>query len=172
MLENRDDLMSIVVLEAGAAWPVWLAEYQRQAPNAVVIAQADTESVHAFQARVVHRVTEAKSAGTGRIRVGVLVASGRSDDSVRSFREGVARAIVNAMGTRSEAELVLAGGGSEADPSRHELFALAGALCEELGGTSVNVRVRFCNSRSGVMRSVSSAVDSDVAQGRRNDKLA
>jgi hypothetical protein len=173
MLESRDDLMSIVVLEAGAAWPVWLTDYQRLAPNAVVIAQADTESVHAFRARVVHRVADAKAAGTGRIRVGVLVASGRSDEGVRGLREGVARSILNAMGTRFEAELVLAGGGSEGDPSRQELFALAGALCEELGGTSVNVRVRFCNSRSGVMRSVASSADSDAhsQHGRRSDKL-
>ena len=173
MLENRDDLMSIVVLEAGAAWPVWLTEYQRLAPNSVVIVQAGTESVYAFRARVIQRVAEAKVAGTGRVRVGVLVASGRSDEGARSMREGVARAILSAMGTLSEAELVLAGGGNDGDPSRQELFALAGALCEELGGTSVNVRVRFCNnSRSGVMRALASSPESSARRGRGTDKLA
>jgi hypothetical protein len=58
------------------------------------------------------------------------------------------------MGTAHEAELVLAGESEELGESRHELFALAGILCEELGGTRVNVRVRFSNGRSGVMRAI------------------
>ena len=70
MLENSDDLMSIVVLEAGAAWPAWLTEYQRLAPNAVVIAQARTEEPEAFRARVVHRITEATASSGARVRTG------------------------------------------------------------------------------------------------------
>ena len=52
-------------------------------------------------------------------------------------------------------ELVLAGDSEELEASRQHLFELAGTLCEELGGSLVNVRVRFSNSKSGVMRSVS-----------------
>ena len=69
MLENSDDLMSIVVLEAGAAWPSWLTEYQRLAPNAVVIAQAATEAADTFQARVLHRVAEAAANSGGAASV-------------------------------------------------------------------------------------------------------
>jgi hypothetical protein len=60
------------------------------------------------------------------------------------------------MGTGHEAELVLAGAAQERDGPRHELFGLAGALCEELGGTKVSVRVRFSATpaKSGVMRTV------------------
>lgn len=158
MLESHDDLMSIVVLEAGAAWPAWLAEYQRLAPNAVVIAQARTESADAFRSRVVHRIEEAKVNSGARVRVGVIVASESSEQDGLALRENVARAILKVMGSGHEAELVLAGGAREGDPSRQELFALAGVLCEELGGTQVNVRVRFTSGQSGVMRSVSSPV--------------
>ena len=152
MLENSDDLLSIVVLEAGAAWPPWLTEYQRLAPNAVVIAQAATESADIFQARVLHRVAEASANSGARVRVGVIVSVDSPTQERVLLRQNVARGLLKAMGVAHEAELVLAGDSEELDASRHQLFALAGTLCEELGGTLVNVRVRFSNSKSGIMR--------------------
>ena len=154
MLENSDDLMSIVVLEAGAAWPPWLTEYQRLAPNAVVIAQAGTEPADAFQARVLHRVAEAAANSGARVRVGVIVSVDSPTEERVLLRQNVARGLLKAMGTAYEAELVLAGDSEELEGSRHQLFALAGTLCEELGGTLVNVRVRFSNAKSGIMRAV------------------
>lgn len=154
MPESSGDLMSIVVLEAGAAWPAWLTEYQRLAPNAVVIAQASVESSEVFQRRVLSRVAEASHTESARVRVGVIVSADQPGQQRGALRQGVARALLKAMGTAHEAELVLAGASEELGASRHELFALAGSLCEELGGTRVNVRVRFAGGRSGVMRSV------------------
>lgn len=158
MLENSDDLMSIVVLEAGAVWPPWLTEYQRLAPNAVVIAQAATESADLFQSRVLHRVAEAAATGKGvrvRVRVGVIVSVDSPTEERVMLRQNVARGLLKAMSTGHEAELVLAGDSEELEASRQQLFELAGTLCEELGGTRVNVRVRFSNSKSGVMRAAS-----------------
>jgi len=156
MLENSDDLMSIVVLEAGAVWPPWLPEYQRLAPNAVVIAQAGAESLTSFQTRVLSRVAEAAASDTGvRVRVGVIVSVDSPGEDRVMLRQKVARALLKAMGTEHEAELVLAGGSEELAASRHQLFELAGTLCEELAGALVNVRVRFSNSKSGIMRTVS-----------------
>jgi hypothetical protein len=152
MLDRHDELMSIVVLEAGATWPSWLSEYQRLAPNAVVIAQAHTETIDAFRARVIHRITEATTNSGAKVRVGVIVAVGSASEALLTFRESVARAILQVMGSSTEAELVLAGEGHDGDPVRHELFTLAGALCEQPGGTKVNVRVRFASGKSGVMR--------------------
>jgi hypothetical protein len=157
MLENHDDLLSIVVLEAGAAWPAWLTEYQRLAPNAVVIAEARAETMDAFEARVVHRVVEATTHSGPRVRVGVMVLCEAMNASRQESRRNIARALLKAMGAAHEAELVLAGDGQELDVARHELFALAGSLCEELGGTHINVRVRFTNGKSGVMRALSAS---------------
>jgi hypothetical protein len=162
MLEANDDLMSIVVLEAGATWPVWLTEYQRIAPNAVVVAQDAAEPAEAFAGRVVHRIEDAISKDAKRVRVGVLVAAPSRDDGRVAMRERVARVILKALGSQKDAELVLAGDGGEGDPSRQELFTLAGALCQELAGSNLNVRVRF-SGKSGVMRSViASATDGDT----------
>ncbi len=154
MLENSGDLMSIVVLEAGAAWPPWLSEYQRLAPNAVVIAQASAESSEVFEARVLHRIAEASQSKWLRVRVGVIVSADQDGQDRSGLRRNVARALLSAMGTSQEAELVLSGDSEELEASRHQLFALAGSLCEELSGTRINVRVRFASGRSGVMRSV------------------
>jgi hypothetical protein len=157
MLENSGDLMSIVVLEAGAAWPPWLTEYQRLAPNAVVIAQASAESSETFERRVLHRIAEASHTTWLRVRVGVIVSADQPGHDRSALRENVARALLKAMGTAQEAELVLSGDGDELEASRHELFALAGDLCEELTGARINVRVRFASGRSGVMRSVAAS---------------
>lgn len=165
MLESRDDLMSIVVLEAGAAWPAWLGEYQRLAPNAVVIVQARAEELEPFKSRVIHRIDEVTSSSGARVRVGVMVSAPQVAEDRRAFRESVARAILKVIDAGGDAELVLAGDGQDGDPARHELFALAGALCEELGGTKVNVCVRFSNSKSGVMRSVASDAEPLASKG-------
>lgn len=162
MLDRRDELMSIVVLEAGATWPSWLSEYQRLAPNAVVIVQAPGEALVAFRVRVIHRITEATASTGAKVRVGVIVSAGSSDDVQPSFRESVARAMLKVMGSNPEAELVLAGEGHDGDSTRHELITLAGALCEQSGGTKVNVRVRFASGKSGVMRTAApSSPDTD-----------
>jgi hypothetical protein len=167
MLENRDDLLSIVVLEAGAAWPAWLTEYQRLAPNAVVIAEARSEAAESFEARVVHRVEEATTHSGPRVRVGVMVLADPTNHAREPGRKNIARALLRAMGAAHEAELVLAGDSQELDASRHELFALAGTLCEELGGTHVSVRVRFTNTKSGVMRVVApSSPEVDVLSAK------
>jgi hypothetical protein len=167
MLENRDDLMSIVVLEAGAAWPPWLTDYQQLAPNAVVIAQAVTEPADAFQSRVLHRIVEARSGSNFRLRVGVIVSADVPAQHRTQHRQNIARGLLKAMDGGREAELVLAGASDEVETTRHDLFTLAGALCGELGGTSINVRVRFSNAKSGVMRAVTaSAPDLDSRQSK------
>jgi hypothetical protein len=157
MLASSDDLMSIVVLEAGAAWPAWLAEYQRFVPNAVVIAQSRAESPDAFRSRVAHRITEATATTGARVRIGVIVAGDSGDLATVSAREAIARAIIKVMRSGDEAELVLGGDAQAGDSSRHELFALAGVLCQELGGTEVSVNVRLSSGKSGVMRTASVA---------------
>ncbi len=155
MLENSDESLSIIVLEAGAAWPGWLAEYQRLAPNSVVIAQASGECAESFQVRVLHRVAEAKArSGASHVRAGVIVAVDQPEEQRMELRQGVARALVEAMGSDHEGELVLAGDSDELSQSRHQLFALAGSLCDELRGKGINVRVRFTSTKSGVMRTV------------------
>jgi hypothetical protein len=146
-MDNEDSRSSIVVIEAGAGWPAWIAEYQRRAPNATVVAQTASEGHVEFQARVLHRLDE-MGKGTNVLSVGVVLCA--ENAHARASRERVCSALALAL---DGGDLVLAAT-DDAEPFKQELFALAGRLCEAPQTSRVNVRVRFSTSESGTMPSV------------------
>jgi hypothetical protein len=149
MDKDQDSRSSIVIIEAGAGWPAWIAEYQRRAPNATVVAQTASEGHDEFKARVLHRLDEI-GRGPYLLSVAVMLCAENSNDGVRSAREQVCRALSAALGA---GDLVLAAT-DDAEPFKQELFGLAGRLCEGPNGARTNVRVRFSSSESGTMPSV------------------
>jgi hypothetical protein len=164
-MSNTDEgLLSVVVLEVGASWPPWLGEYQRHAPNSVVVAQSVGESPREFALRIARRADEI-GAGDAAIHAALLIVrSGAIDDESVGARKQVCASLLRAMVRKRQGELVLAADVGAGDALRHELFALAGTLCDELRGTEVSVRVRFGSGRpeaavSGVMKSVAPPPD-------------
>jgi len=161
-MEHTDEtLLSVVVLELGSAWPPWLAEYQKLAPNSVVIAQSSEESGALFAQRIARKLDEIKSSETA-IHAGLLVSNGALDPLATAAREQICAALLGVMLTKRHGELVLAASASAGEEVRHELFTLAGRLCDDSRGTEVNVRVRFDTLRpssvpaiSGVMKTAS-----------------
>jgi len=155
-MQDTTDLISIVVLEAGAAWPRWLGEYQRRAPNSVVVAQSAEETSEAVAVRVQRRMSEV-SHGEETIHVALLISNGSTDDETLGARKLICSSMLKSMVLKAQGELVLAADVRASDDIRHNLLSLAGALCDEVRGTEVAVRVRFESSRpeSGVMRSAS-----------------
>jgi hypothetical protein len=149
MDQDQDSRSSIVVIEAGAGWPAWIAEYQRRAPNATVVAQTASEAHDEFRVRVLHRLDE-MGRGPNLLSVAVVLCAETLLEEVRSARESVCHALADALGG---GELVIAAT-DDAEPFKQELFALAGAVCERPNGIRVNVRVRFSSSDSGTMPSV------------------
>ena len=148
-MNNEDSLSSIVIIEAGAGWPAWIAEYQRRAPNATVVAQTASEGHADFQVRVLHRLDEMRR-GSNVLSVAVVLCAENAHDQARAGREAVCHALAAAL---SGGDLVLAAT-DDAEVFKQELFALAGRLCETPHGGRVNVRVRFSSSESGTMPSV------------------
>ncbi|HWZ89649.1 MAG TPA: hypothetical protein VNW92_12385 [Polyangiaceae bacterium] len=168
MSHADEGLLSVVVLECGSSWPPWLGEYQKQAPNSVVIAQSAEESGAAFAHRITRRMDEIR-AGEAAIHVALLVSNGKLDDDSVTARKEMCAALLRVMVQKRQGELVLAAHASADAEQRHELFALAGTLCDELGGTEVTVRVRFGSGRpesgvSGVMKSVAPGANPDSAE--------
>lgn len=160
---DLDSRSSIVIIEAGAGWPSWITDYQRIAPNAAVVAQSANEDPEAFRTRVLHRVDEL-ARRPGKLSVGVVLCVENATAEQHVTREIVSRALASALS--STGDLVLAAiEGRES--FKHELFALAGELCENDSGKRVNVRVRFATSESGTMPSVLPAVP---AHYRRDQK--
>src|SRR5262249_6050663 len=75
--------------------------------------------------------------------IALLATSSRVDSDAVKARYRIARAIVSAFTARGAGELVIVADEMLPLDSRHELVAFAGALCDGLNGSSVNVRVRF-----------------------------
>jgi len=148
-MDNEDSRSSIVVIEAGAGWPAWIAEYQRRAPNATVVAQTASEGHADFQVRVLHRLDE-MGRGPNVLSVAVVLCAENTHEPTRVARELVCGALAVAL---DGGDLVLAAT-DDAEPFKQELFALAGRLCEAPRTSRVNVRVRFSSSESGTMPSV------------------
>ena len=157
MQQTDETLLSVVVLELGATWPPWLAEYQTQAPNSMVIVQSADESAALFAQRIGRKMDEVR-ARDAIIHAGLLVSNGALDAASIAARQAICAALLQVMLRKQRGELVLASDVTAGDDVRHQLFALAGTLCDELGGSQVSVRVRFDTVRpgpssSGVMKS-------------------
>jgi hypothetical protein len=171
-MQHADEaLLSVVVLESGSTWPPWLGEYQKHAPNSVVVAQSVEESGPDFARRIARRVDEI-GAGDAAIHAALLVSNGLLDDASVSARKQMCDSLLRVMIKKRQGELVLAAAAHAGDELRHELFALAGALCDDLRGTPVSVRVRFGSGRpeasvSGVMNSVALPAGVDAAEEER-----
>ena len=158
-MQHADEtLLSVVVLELGSSWPPWLAEYQRHAPDSVVVAQSADEAPPDFAQRMGRKVHEIGSRDVA-IHAGLLVCNGSLDVASVISRRLICMSLLELMIEKQRGELVLAADVSAGDDIRHELFALAGTLCDELRGGEVRVRVRFDSVRpakgvSGVMKTV------------------
>ena len=161
-MQHADEaLLSVVVLELGSSWPPWLAEYQKHAPNSMVIAQSAGESGAEFAQRIARKMDEI-GAHDSAIHAGLLVSNGALDAASIAARERICSHLLRVMLQKQRGELVLAADVTAGDDIRHELFALAGTLCDDLRGSAVSVRVRFDTIRptsaaSGVMKTVATS---------------
>jgi len=154
---------SMMVLEAGAAWPQWMQDYQRQAPNAVVVAHAPSESMSDLSARVRRRLDEL----TGVLTVAIVACAPTLDPEHLAARKAMCRSLLEAMRSDVGGEVVLAARDTDADEAKHALFELAGTLCEGLSDSTRTVRVRFSSARS-----VSGIVTKPAAAARPLPNLA
>ena len=156
MQHTDEALLSVVVLERGASWPPWLAEYQKYAPDSIVVAQSADESGVEFASRIARKSDEIEHHESA-IHAGLLVCNGAIDEASSVCRKKICASLLRVMLLKQRGELVLVADLRASDQARQELFTLAGMLCDGLNGTSVTVRVRFDTIRptsavSGVMK--------------------
>jgi hypothetical protein len=150
----------LVVIEIGGSWPSWVSREGGAAPNAIVEVQTAAEPAAQFAQRVAARL-HTLAAERKSLRLAVIATG--SDEEASLARSTLARAILRAMAPSRAGELVLAADRSH-DGDHHELFALAGALCEALNGSQISVSVRFSERRprSGMIRSVREPAATDA----------
>src|SRR4051794_20953063 len=106
MEQTDETLLSVVVLELGSAWPPWLAEYQAQAPNSMVIVQSADESASSFAQRINRKMDEVAARDVA-IHAGLLVSNGSLDTASIAAREAICAALLRVMLKKQRGELVL-----------------------------------------------------------------
>lgn len=151
-MSEKSENVSVVVLEQGADFPRWIAEYQRHATNSVVVAYAPSESLDDFVSRVGRRLSEI----TGELRVAIVACAAEVDDEHLAARERICHKLLDAMAPLGRGEVFLAASVEASEAAKHAIFELAGDLCDGLRGSSRVVRVRFSSGRpeSGIMTKV------------------
>ncbi len=164
MNQKTEAIGSVVVLEEGAEFPKWVAEYQRHATNSIVVAYSPGESSADFAARFARRLSETR----GELRVGILACGPRIDAEQLKVRESMARALMTAIEERGRGEILLAARVEASEDAKFAIFELAGVLCEGLHDGRCVVRVRFSSGRpeSGIMPSVGGPFESGDASYR------
>jgi hypothetical protein len=151
-MRGDDTTASLAMVESGARWPAVAEELQRRTAHIVVEAQAAGESAEEFAFRVARRLRILALNGIG-LEIAVLAVGDEVNLSLLSSREELARAALGAMLATGGGELIIVADEEADGDVRHELFALAGRLIDELAGQPVGVRVRFAGlTRSGVRR--------------------
>jgi hypothetical protein len=154
MEHESEQMSSIIVLEDGAGFPEWVADYQRSAPNSIVVAQSAANEASEFAARAMTRIRDFTRANQG-VRIAILVCNPDLQGEQLDMRYRIATCLLGSLEREAPAELLLATGNAS-EASQHAILSLAGDLCEVVGGSSVSVRVRFFGERhaSGTMPSV------------------
>lgn len=134
--------VSLVVMEAGAVWPQDVVGTTHADADCVVLGQNEGEGQIGFSKRVAERVRELVSKGAS-LRLGVVSAGENRSEEALDARYRITRALAAAQPQTARAELVLVA--RESDKPRHDLFGLAGVLCEALG-SSGTVRVKLATA--------------------------
>jgi hypothetical protein len=152
---REHDRRNFIVLELDASWPDWISELARDESAFIIEEQADDETADELSQRIVRRVHELAQQRLP-LDVGLLLTNGTTDDASVDARYRMARAVLRSMSDAGAGELLLAAEAHIGDEARHQLFALAGTLCDELYGADLSVRVRFYTraARSGTMPSM------------------
>jgi len=150
--DRERERTNLIVLELDASWPDWIGELGRNATEAIVEQQADDETADELSQRIVRRVHELAQQRV-HMDLGLFLTNGRTDDASVDARYKMARAVLRSMSDAGAGELLIAAETQIDDEARHQLFALAGTLCDELYGAELGVRVRFHNrpAASGTM---------------------
>ena len=144
--------ITLVVIEAGAAWPAFLTHEQLASGCDVLVQQAE-ESFVAFTRRVLTRIRMLSSRGEA-VAFGVIATGTSGSEQAMHCRCQIARALAVARATRS-AELVFVAGAAS---PHYDVVALAATL-GALAGPDFVVRVRATGESDSLVHTRHAAAD-------------
>ena len=157
---TRDSqVLTLLLIEKGAPWPTWSADLRARAPNMVLEAQMEAETMEAFGQRVLQRI-ERIVERHDRV-LGAAYLCGMGDASQDAVRQMICRALLGALDKPSQAELIVGGAvgahGLAADGARSRLLGLWTALSEQSPYHPICIKLDDGGNDSGVPAAPSSA---------------
>lgn len=133
----------LVIVEAGAKLPVWLASCQDKVSDTVVLVAASDESPTRFAKRATQRIQALRDSDQ-RIQAAVIVPADQLvADEVLSSRLDISQAILSQQAHYNRGRLLLLSGQSLQPEAQLDLLNLAGTLSERLQGTKLTVALHF-----------------------------
>jgi hypothetical protein len=133
-------MVSLVVMEPGSEWPCHIGHHS----NLVAFSQRGEKLLKRTKEELftLHR-------GQQNVRLAVLACNGETGGEADGYRAQIARTLLAAVTRTTFGRLVLSASGGASLEVRQELLALAGALSEQLRGTTATVSLRFTEASPG-----------------------
>jgi hypothetical protein len=131
----------LVVMESGSDWPGQIGD------STIVVGFGSGDDEELCQRT--HEKLEALSRGKQLVRVALLACNASAGGSAADLRARLARMLLRAVTGATCGRLILSVSGQACLRLREELFALAGALSQELRGTTATVSLRFTDGSQG-----------------------
>ncbi len=145
----------LIAMERGSVWPTWA---RGPVAGAVVLAQQPVEGALAFSQRVVRRISRIHATRQGLVRAVIAVGDHVQQESFVA-RCLMIQAAVRCTRIGAEPEVILSVEETISPDLRHELLALAGAVCEHLdSGHAVGVRFGSSLARARRTRATTAPV--------------
>jgi hypothetical protein len=126
--------VSLVVMEPGSEWPRHIGHRS----NLVAFSQRGEKLLQRTREEL-HTLRR----GQQNVRVAVLACNGETGGEAGGYRAQIARTLLAAVTGTTFGRLVLSASDGVSLGVRQELLALAGALSEQLRGTTATVSLRF-----------------------------
>jgi hypothetical protein len=136
--QHMEEVDMIVVMEPGSEWPAHIADLTD------VVGLAGEDLLKHTQEKVA-----ALERRKQRVRVAVLACNSATGGETLGRRTQLARALVNAVTRSVHGRLILSASERASHALREELFTLAGALTNELRGSTASVSLWFTEPSHG-----------------------
>ena len=146
---DEDRAVSIVAMEAGSRWPMWLDDVRLGSPQLVTVVQHSDQPLATLVSRALHVVAEAKSHDR-RIEIMAIACNERSDRNAIIARAQLAKAVMPSMSATGGGRIVLTADERAPQASRNVMLSLARSLADNVPDKMISVGVSFGQYRSGL----------------------
>ncbi len=147
-MRDAGQTLTMVALETGSRWPMWLADVRLGEPGLVTVVQHADQSLALLVTRVLRLLAEAEPNGGARIVA--LACNERIDRNAVVARAQIIKAALASMARTGGGRALLTADDRLPDGVRQSIAALAHALDEGRPGHDVSVTASFGSHASGL----------------------